>query len=136
MQNILLLAFSIPVIKAVCRNLKFYLLLWESLFIIAYGPCSKQRRLIWSFIFLCFYYFFFYLDDQRSLQPGFLLYLFLVFVKFYWKKPLSVFFLAVVCINLFIHPFCPFIEKNKKIKVQCKLLVSSFDTLCKLLSTK
>ena len=26
-------------------------------------------------------------------------------------------FLAVVCINLFIHPFCPFIEKNKKIKV-------------------
>lgn len=23
-------------------------------------------------------------------------------------------FLAVVCINLFIHPFCPFIEKNKK----------------------
>lgn len=57
MQNILLLAFSIPVMKAVCRNLKFYLLLWESLFIIAYMPCSKQRHLIWTFIFLCFYFF-------------------------------------------------------------------------------
>lgn len=44
MQNILLLlAFSIPVMKAVCRNLKFYLLLWKSLFIIACTLCSEQR---------------------------------------------------------------------------------------------
>lgn len=32
--------------ESCCRNLKFYLLLWESLFIIAYVPCSKQRHLI------------------------------------------------------------------------------------------
>lgn len=47
MQDILLLsAFSIPVMKAVCRNLKFYLLLWKSLFIIAYALCSEQRHWI------------------------------------------------------------------------------------------
>lgn len=39
-----------------------------------------------NFFYFYFYFYFilfFNLDDQRSLQPGFLLYLFLVFVKFY-----------------------------------------------------
>lgn len=58
MQNILLLAFSIHVIKAVCRNLKFYLLLWESLFIIANVLSFKTKAHILVFIkFFLFFYF-------------------------------------------------------------------------------
>lgn len=84
MQNILLLsAFSIPVMKAVCRNLKFYLLLWNSLFIIAYTLCWEQWRQIWSLFFWVFYY----LDDQRSLATWlFIVFFSFVFVKFYWEN--------------------------------------------------
>lgn len=123
MQNILLLAFSIPVMKAVCRNLKFYLLLWESLFIIAYVPCSKQRHLIWSFIFLCFYFFFIWMTKGHY-NLAFYCICFWSLLSSIGKTTVCV-FLAVVCINLFIHPFCPFIEKNKK-----KIKVHNVSFLC------
>lgn len=66
---------------------------------------------------LIFYFsvFIFLFDDQRSLQPGFYCICFWSLLSSIGKTTVCV-FLAVVCINLFTHPFCPFIEKIKKLK--------------------
>lgn len=122
MQNILLLAFSIPVIKAVCRNLKFYLLLWESLFIIAYGPCSKQRRLIWSFIFLCFYYFFFIWMTKGHCNLAFYCICFWSLLSSIGKNHCLCFFWQLSALTCSYTHFVPLLKKIKKLKYNVSFL--------------
>lgn len=85
---------------------------------IYYCLCALFKTEALNLIFyFSLFLFFFYLDDQRSLQPGFLLYLFLVFVKFYWKNHCLCFFWQLSALTCSYTHFVPLLKKIKKIKV-------------------
>lgn len=106
--------------ESCCCNLNLNFIFYNGSHYLLLLKCSVQNRDM-EWIFFCLFVSFFlnfllllfsFKNDQRSFTTfAFLLYLFLVYVEFYWRNH-CLCFLAVVCIILFTHPFCPFIETN------------------------
>lgn len=135
MRNILLSAFSIPILRAVCCNLNLNFIFYYGSYYLLLPLCSVQNGdMEWILIFGFFLLFCFIFGYDiiwiyvsfvmvahghwTNLALSFLLYFLGVSVQLYWENH-CLCFLADVCIILFTHPFCPFIEKQliKKMKV-------------------
>lgn len=130
MRNILLSAFSIPVLKAVVVTWTWTLSFTMGVTIYYYlNALFKTETWNGSFWFSFFNFLlllFFFKNDQRSFTTFafYLLYLFLVYVEFYWKKPLSLF--SGSCLHYPVHTPILSLYWNQLIKKNQIIIVVQF----------